>query len=119
MLISGLYTSEQISCADSSAQVLVRYNPAHPIYAGHFPGQPVTPGVCLVQTATELLSEAAGRSLRLTGARQVKFLQMHLPTVPLRFELAWTEEALRLRGRIAVFQNEGCIAKVDAYFESI
>ena len=118
MLIPDLYTSEQTFRTEDSGQVVVCFNPAHPLYAGHFPGQPVTPGVCLIQTATELLSELKGAPLRLTGARQIKFLQMHTPAMPLRFELSWSEEAFKLRGRIAVFQNETCIAKIDAYFEA-
>lgn len=119
MLISSLYTAEQISHTDALVQMEVRYNGSHPIYAGHFPGQPVTPGVCLIHTATELLSKAAGRVLRLSGARQIKFLQMHTPTMPLRFDLAWSQEDAGLRGRIAIFQNDRCIAKIDAQFESL
>ena len=31
-------------------------NPDHLIYKAHFPGQPVTPGVCILQMIRELLS---------------------------------------------------------------
>lgn len=116
-LIPGLYTFELLSAADSSASFEVQFNPDHPLYAGHFPGQAVTPGVCLIQTATELLSEARGKPFQLTAARQIKFLQMHHPTDPLRFECSWTEENLGLNGRIALFQNHTCIAKIHARFE--
>jgi len=117
MLISGLYTMEQLSYTDSSCRYSVYYNPLHPLYAGHFPGHPVTPGVCFIQTATELLAEAVGASLRLTGARQIKFLQMHTPEKPLLFELSWREEAPSLHGRISIFQDDTCIAKMNAQFE--
>jgi 3-hydroxyacyl-[acyl-carrier-protein] dehydratase len=118
MLIPGLYTTEQPSCTDASCWVIVRYNYFHPLYKGHFPGQPITPGVCLIQTATELLERALGASLRLSGARQVKFLQMHTPEKPLKFELSWSETS-PVRGRIAIFQDQQCIAKIDAQFERI
>ena len=119
MLISSLYTKELQSITDTSCQALVYFNPTHPLYAGHFPGQPITPGVCLVLVATELLSEAVGVPMRLASARQIKFLQMHTPEHSLRFELLWTEEASHLRGRISIFRDEICIAKIDAQFERI
>lgn len=33
----------------------VRLDAAHPIYAGHFPGNPVLPGVCTLQIVRECL----------------------------------------------------------------
>ena len=115
-LIQELYTKEYVDCTETSCRVVVRYNQAHPLYAGHFPEMPVTPGVCLIQTATELLGEVMGTSLRLTNARQIKFLKMHTPERELRFELSWSEESDRLRGRISIFQEDVCMAKIDAHF---
>lgn len=49
------------------------------IYKAHFPGHPVTPGVCIVQMGVELIEELAGRRLRLKRVKNVKFLS---PLVP-------------------------------------
>jgi 3-hydroxyacyl-[acyl-carrier-protein] dehydratase len=54
-------------------------NPAHPVYAGHFPGNPVVPGVCQVQMITELLSGTQGNDLRLLSADNVKFMSLMVP----------------------------------------
>ena len=54
-------------------------NPAHPVYAGHFPGNPVVPGVCQVQMITELLSGTLGSDLRLLSADNVKFMSLMVP----------------------------------------
>lgn len=51
----------------------------HGIYAAHFPDSPITPGVCLVQMAVELLSLHLGESLRLTCLGSTKFLKPVLP----------------------------------------
>ena len=40
----------------------VRLLPESAVYAGHFPGYPITPGVCLVQIALELIAEMAGQA---------------------------------------------------------
>jgi 3-hydroxyacyl-[acyl-carrier-protein] dehydratase len=54
-------------------------NPAHPVYEGHFPGNPVVPGVCQVQMISELLSGIKGYALRLIRSDNVKFLSVMVP----------------------------------------
>ena len=54
-------------------------NPAHPVYEGHFAGNPVVPGVCQVQMISELLSGITACSLRLLHADTVKFLSLMVP----------------------------------------
>ena len=58
--------------ADSSKTV-VRLLSSSPVYAAHFPGYPITPGVLLVQLATELLEERESVSLELSEVVNVKF----------------------------------------------
>lgn len=48
----------------------------HPVFKGHFPGQPVVPGVCLIQIAKEILAYCLNRKLRLINADDIKFLGM-------------------------------------------
>ncbi|MCQ2142782.1 MAG: beta-hydroxyacyl-ACP dehydratase [Bacteroidales bacterium] len=58
----------------------IALNPDHRIYKAHFPGYPVTPGVCVVEIAVELASLLAGRKLDCKGARDIKFLTPIIPT---------------------------------------
>ena len=51
----------------------VRLNPDHYIFRAHFPGNPMTPGVCLVQMATELLEEKYHCPFRLRTAVNIRF----------------------------------------------
>ena len=48
-------------------------NPDHLIYKAHFPGQPVTPGVCILQMIQELLSEEMGIPLFINKIKNAKF----------------------------------------------
>ena len=64
---------------DGSHLFALRLNPAHVIYQAHFPGEPITPGVCILQMGVELLSEALGCPLEVTGFKNVKFLQVLSP----------------------------------------
>lgn len=59
----------------------------HPALAGHFPGQPIVPGVVLLGT---VLDEARRRlAFRPGGSRwqRIKFLQPVGPEQPIRLEL--------------------------------
>jgi len=51
-------------------------------FSGHFPGNPIVPGVALIALVTEAVVErewVAGRSLAITGVRRVRF---RLPVRP-------------------------------------
>ena len=54
-------------------------NPDHLVYKAHFPGQPVTPGVCILQMIQELLSEQMGMPLFIKKIKNVKFTRMISP----------------------------------------
>lgn len=49
------------------------------VYRGHFPAQPVTPGVLMLQAVAELLSQAAGKPLTIKKVNNVKYLAMMGP----------------------------------------
>ena len=66
--------------------VVTTLNSNHPVYQGHFPGNPVMPGVCQVQMVKELVEKALGQSLRLTASDNIKFLSAINPLVYPRLE---------------------------------
>lgn len=49
------------------------------IYKAHFPEKPITPGVCIIQTATELLKELLTEDIELATVSNVKFLNVINP----------------------------------------
>ena len=49
------------------------------IYKAHFPGNPVTPGACLVQAACDLMERHCGCKLRLHELKNVKFISVIVP----------------------------------------
>lgn len=49
------------------------------IYKAHFPERPVTPGVCIVQMAVELLGLLLGRKYALLEVSNAKFLSVISP----------------------------------------
>ena len=51
----------------------------HEIYNGHFPGNPVAPGVCLIQMIKEALEDTIGKKLILQSSDNIKFMAIVTP----------------------------------------
>ena len=81
MLAGDFFTITTITSADDNISATLQLNPAHRIFEGHFPGQPVVPGVCMIQMIKEILESAIGKKTRLIKSEQVKFLAMIDPRV--------------------------------------
>ena len=81
---------ELISLAESEDQynASVRLNPDHPVYNGHFPDQPVAPGVMLMNMCREVAEQARGEEVRIRSARSIKFVKVVDPTKIQDLELA-------------------------------
>ena len=65
-------------------------NPDHLIYKAHFPGQPVTPGVCILQMLQELLSVEMGKQLFIKNIKNAKFISMMSPVTDSRVSVLFT-----------------------------
>ena len=65
--------------AQDGSSFTVRFNPSHPIFAGHFPGHPIVPGACLVQIAEDLSARIMERPVRFTAVKNLKFRQALTP----------------------------------------
>ena len=55
-LLDSLFSIVSASSEDGRHVYTIRLNPEHFIYKAHFPGEPITPGVCIMQIAIELRS---------------------------------------------------------------
>ncbi len=69
---------------------LTELDPGHPIFLGHFPGNPVVPGVCQVQMVKELLEKGMNQPLKLTESDNIKFLSLINPNTTPRLEFRMT-----------------------------
>ena len=58
MLLNDFFTIEEFSKDATAFRAVVRLNEQHPVFAGHFPGQPVVPGVFTLQMIKECMAVA-------------------------------------------------------------
>ncbi len=57
----------------------VKLNSKHPIYKGHFPEMPATPGVCQVAIIKECLEDSFNKELFLRESGNIKFVRLNTP----------------------------------------
>ncbi|HLG39714.1 MAG TPA: hypothetical protein VI461_08595 [Chitinophagaceae bacterium] len=77
--MAPFYNVESKESSADTWYFVVRLDPKHPIYAGHFPGSPLVPGALLVQIVKELAETGTGKALKLIKADSIKFLSVIVP----------------------------------------
>ena len=67
----------------------------HPVFAGHFPGRPIVPGVLLLQAVLDEAERWLGRELSARSLPQAKFSAPLLPEQDAELELRLAKSELR------------------------
>jgi len=76
----GFYSVNTVTDkGDGKYHVALMLNKDHAIFKGHFPGNPVTPGACMLQVVKELAQDILGMKLMMTSASNVKFMALINP----------------------------------------
>lgn len=78
-LINDFFTIEGKHESEGTIEYLLALNSGHFIYKAHFPGEPITPGVCIIQMVKELAEEHLGMELNVKKVKNVKFLNIISP----------------------------------------
>lgn len=117
MMQNTLYTL----LSESESGAVVKLLPDSIIYRSHFPGRPVTPGVCVIQMVRELLGRHLGLKLSLTDALNVKFLQVidpeEYPEITVRFLKIDREDSGTLKVSAAVSARDTTLCKLSLRFK--
>jgi 3-hydroxyacyl-[acyl-carrier-protein] dehydratase len=79
MLQGDFFTITTLQADHNTVNAILEINAAHRIFEGHFPGQPVVPGVCMMQMVKEVMEKVIGHTTRLVKADHLKFLSMVNP----------------------------------------
>lgn len=94
----------------------------HFIYQAHFPGEPITPGVCIIQIAKELLEDGLHCDYEIKRVKNVKFLSVISPTKTPRVTYSFdkvtvAEETGDYRAQIVVTAGDEVLAKLSMIIE--
>jgi 3-hydroxyacyl-[acyl-carrier-protein] dehydratase len=119
MLMNDFYSIEYLLREPNSISCKVAFNEQHDIFKGHFPGQPVVPGVCMMEMVKELLEQAVDKGLWLRNAGQVKFLQLITPDVQPLINLSWSAGGTGFTVNASFKSETSDLFKLSGSFESI
>ncbi len=82
MLKDNLYTfTEPVKIADGKYELDITLNPAHEIFKGHFPTQPILPGVCLLEMLKDAVEVSTGTRRKIVTGSNIKYLKVVDPGV--------------------------------------
>lgn len=102
----------------------VELNPSCVIYQAHFPGEPITPGVCIVQIGKEVIEDllleqsSVSRRLEIIKAKNIKFLSVISPneTPILTYQvrkLVFSDDKMTVETQIVVNSDDKSMAKIS------
>jgi len=121
MLLNELYTIQEKTQIENGLTVTIELNPEHFVYQAHFPGNPITPGVYILQICKEIMSEHFNTNLTMTNAKNIKFLQVLSPLLnkKVNFKISWKnltdcyETAITIEDKTTVF------VKINATYRAL
>jgi len=115
ILKDNFYTVKSQYISGDKAGFRVELNAGNFIYQAHFPNNPITPGVCLIQMAVELFGSLKGRDFNIRRLKNVKFTAsinpLEFPEVNFMFEFAQNETDWLLK--VMIKENETVFAKIS------
>lgn len=87
MLIPDYYRIEKMEKRENNTLFSISLNPLCKVYDGHFPGEPVSPGVCNIQMIKECVEQVVGTPLLLAGMSKCRLLELMNPVTHAKVEL--------------------------------
>lgn len=121
-ILTGFYSLETYEKADSGSFIAhIKLNEDHDIFKGHFPGNPVTPGVCMMQIVKELTEEFTGKKLFLKSASNVKFMAIinpfETPDLKLQLDITETDDGVKVKNTTSF--GETIALKMSVHYNTL
>ena len=123
MVLKDFYkilSEEKIS--DSKHNVTILVNEKHEIFKGHFPGNPIMPGVCMIQIIKELTEKITQKTLMIQTLSNVKFMALinpeNNPELRLELDITITEDDL-VKVKNTTYFNDTVALKLSNVYKKI
>ncbi|HUH25691.1 MAG TPA: hypothetical protein VLY87_03630 [Flavobacterium sp.] len=79
MLTSGFYKIIESTTDRNQVESVIELNAQHAIFKGHFPNNPVTPGVCMLQIFKNFAENHLQKKLQISECSNIKFMAIINP----------------------------------------
>ena len=107
---------------DSKYSITILVNEKHEIFKGHFPGNPIMPGVCMIQIIKELTEKITESTLMIQTLANVKFMALinpeNNPELRLELDITMTEDHL-VKVKNTTYFNETVALKLSNVYKKL
>ncbi|CAD0006219.1 3-hydroxyacyl-ACP dehydratase [Flavobacterium cheongpyeongense] len=107
---------------DSKYNFTILVNEKHEVFKGHFPGNPIMPGVCMIQIIKELTETITKANLVIQTLANVKFMALINPEVTpelrLELDIVTTEDDL-VKVKNTTYFNDTVALKLSNVYKKI
>jgi 3-hydroxyacyl-[acyl-carrier-protein] dehydratase len=80
-ITNDIFSIDSITHENGIISAILGINTQSEIFKGHFPGQPVVPGACMLQVVKDVLQNALSTGFQLKKAGNLKFVSMIVPSL--------------------------------------
>lgn len=117
-LLNKLYTITISEIENGNHKYYIRLNKNHSIYSCHFPGNPITPGVCILQILSELFEDAIGERVEIKSYVNVKYLNVISPieNPDIKAEFSVTKTSGNMKVKALFYNDKTSFAKISAIY---
>ncbi|WP_409417718.1 3-hydroxyacyl-ACP dehydratase [Flavobacterium sp. PS2] len=106
--------------SDSKYDAVILVNDKHDVFKGHFPDNPIMPGVCMIQIIKELSETITKSNLMMQTLSNVKFMALINPEVTpelrLELDITTTEDGL-VKVKNTTYFNETVALKLSNVYK--
>lgn len=108
ILLGEFFKIISLETGENNISALLEINAEHKIFEGHFPEQPVVPGVCQMQMVKEIIEQVLEKETELSSAAEMKFLAVIDPTQNniISVSVRYSIEEASIKATASLFKDE-------------
>ncbi|EKT3957437.1 3-hydroxyacyl-ACP dehydratase [Flavobacterium psychrophilum] len=123
MLLKDFYKVISLEKNDSQKYLaIILVNEKHEVFKGHFPGNPIMPGVCMMQIIKEITEQITERLLIMQSLTNVKFMALINPEVTpelrLELDITVTDDGL-VKVKNTTYFNQTVALKLSSVYKKV
>lgn len=120
MLLKDFYTINRLDQHEGGQYIAeITLHKSHLIFKGHFPGNPVTPGVCMMQIIKELTEQILSKKLLMVKSSNVKFMALINPEIhadlKLEIDISTSDESEFKVKNVTYFEDTVALKLLSTY----
>ena len=115
-LEGNFYNIDQIETLENNSYIVkATLVPNHKIYEGHFPSQPVVPGVCTLTIIRECIGNILSKQVSFATIKECKYVSALIPQDDLRIMINLSiTEGTKVSATIERVDNQQIVLKLKA-----